>query len=100
MAQRFNSQDKCYAIKSVYSVFDNILIRKTVYSELKAVKSGVPQGSVLEPFLYLPYTSDIELSEEVKISKFADDTAILPTVQTVLEATIKKVAYFPTLLSL
>jgi hypothetical protein len=28
------------------------------YSELKEIKAGVPQGSVLDPVLYLPYTSD------------------------------------------
>lgn len=57
------------------------------YSELKEVKAGVPQGSVLGPVLYLLYTSEIPRSEYVRIATFADDTALLATGKTVQEAT-------------
>lgn len=47
------------------------------YSELKEIKAGVPQGSVLGPILYLLYTSDLPVLENNTVATFADDTAIL-----------------------
>ena len=47
------------------------------YSEIKEIKAGVPQGSVLGPVLYLLYTCDIPKLENDTIATFADDTAIL-----------------------
>jgi len=39
--------------------------------------SGVPQASLLGPFLYTLYTADIPQSPNTTLSTFADDTAIL-----------------------
>lgn len=47
------------------------------YSNLKVIKAGVPQGSVLGPILYLLYTRDLPIMEEGLVATFADDTAIL-----------------------
>ena len=47
------------------------------YFELKEIKAGVPQGSVLGPILYLPYTSDLPKLENSTVATFADDTRIL-----------------------
>ena len=41
--------------------------------------SGVPQGSILGPFLYTLYTADLPQSEKTILSTFADDTAIFTT---------------------
>jgi hypothetical protein len=41
------------------------------------MKSGVPQGSVLGPFLYTLFTADIPQQNSTIISTFSDDTAVL-----------------------
>lgn len=50
---------------------------KGTYSEIKVIKAGVPQGSVLGPILYTLYTADIPVTDITKLLTFADDTAVL-----------------------
>jgi hypothetical protein len=59
------------------------------YSELKPIKPGVPQGSVLGPVLYLIYTSDIPQPVGTTVATFANDTAIMAVGADVEEATGK-----------
>jgi hypothetical protein len=54
-------------------------------SEWTKVLSGVPQGSVLGPLLFIVYINDIDKSVLSKLSKFADDTKVFSTVSTKAE---------------
>ena len=51
-------------------------------SDWRDVKTGVPQGSMLGPVLFLVYVNDIDDGLSCKISKFADDTNIASRVTT------------------
>ncbi|GBP64842.1 RNA-directed DNA polymerase from mobile element jockey [Eumeta japonica] len=46
-------------------------------SPLQKINSGVPQGSILGPVLYLIFTADIPTYEDTITATYADDTALL-----------------------
>ena len=50
------------------------------YSSCSIVESGVPQGSVLGPLLFLIYINDLERNIRSNIKFFADDTMLFSMV--------------------
>ena len=50
-------------------------------SEWGEIKSGVPQGSVLGPLLFLIYINDLEVGIKSHIKFFADDTSLFSIVK-------------------
>jgi len=57
-----------------------------VVTQLKDINSGVPQGSVLEPVLYLLYTADLPIALDTITATYVDDTAILMAHKDYIEA--------------
>ena len=51
------------------------------YSDYSNIESGVPQGSVLGPLLFLVYINDLERNIKSNIKFFADDTMLFPIVK-------------------
>ena len=49
------------------------------YSDVKHVKAGVPEGSVLGPLLFLVYVNDITQTLLSITRLFADDTSLAST---------------------
>ena len=51
------------------------------YSEFASIESGVPQGSVLGPLLFLVYINDLEKDIKSNVKFFADDTMLYSIVK-------------------
>jgi hypothetical protein len=51
-------------------------------SEWVTINAGVPQGSILEPLLFLLFINDIVTDIKASIKLFADDTSLYATVDT------------------
>ena len=56
------------------------------YSDIAQVQSGVPQGSVLGPCLFLFYISDLPQNLSSPVRLFADDTLLYLAVESIGDA--------------
>lgn len=48
-------------------------------TDIHKINSGIPQGSVLGPIMYLLYTADLPTAPNATTATYADDTAVLVT---------------------
>jgi hypothetical protein len=70
----------CFFLLKSYLLSRHFLVKVgTEYSDLTSINAGMPQGSVLDPLLYLLYTADLPTSPGTITATFADDTSILIT---------------------
>ena len=51
------------------------------FSDLRNIISGVPQGSVLEPLLFIIHTNNVCKGLENKLVSYADDGSLMSVVQ-------------------
>ena len=58
-------------------------------SRLLNIRVGVPQGSILDPLLFLIFINDIVDEIQCNIRLFADDTSLYIVVEDAYEAAIK-----------
>lgn len=84
---------KCFLPSNLHAVLESYMSNRVFRVKYKSfttidfpILAGVPQGSVLGPFLYVLYTSDIPTGNRVITSTFADDTAILSRNKDILVA--------------
>lgn len=71
------SENSIHLIHSYLSNRSHKVLLNNEFSTLQNVKSGVPQGSILGPMLFILYTSDILTSvRNCKIQAYADHTQL------------------------
>jgi len=79
-----------YRILSSYLSNRHFLVRvNNEVTKLHSIASGVPQGSVLGPLLYILFTADFPLSNDTSIATYADDTVIMAVSRNPMIASIR-----------
>ena len=80
-----------YTLKWIKGFLDNrkqSVVINGINSDSIPVSSGVPQGSVLGPILFLAYINDLPEQVRSRVRLFADDTAMYRAVSSLSEANI------------
>ena len=57
------------------------MVQNGSYSDYSSIESGVPQGSVLGPLLFLVYINDLARNIKSNVKCFADDTMLFSIVK-------------------
>ena len=61
-----------------------------INSDKISISSGIPQGSVLDPILFLAYINDLPEQVKSRVRLFADDTALYLSISSTTESEIYK----------
>ncbi|KAJ4429027.1 hypothetical protein ANN_26023 [Periplaneta americana] len=93
--RRFKAFDKVwhegllYKLKPIisdtlFTILQSYLCNRTfsvkyenVVSQVRSIQAGVPQGSILGPYLYLIYVSNFPRDANLTVAQIADDVAVL-----------------------
>ena len=86
--------DTQYRLVQSYLLNGTFAVRRDVVtSRSKPILSGVPQGSVLGPLLYITYTHEFPRHNAITVAQFADDIALLSRNNSGFEATTQLQTY-------
>lgn len=68
----------------IYSLLNSFLGERTfrvringIYSSERTVSSGIPQGSILSPLLFIVFCHDMPTSDNCMLATYADDTLLI-----------------------
>ena len=76
---------KWISIKDFLTNWKQRVCARGSYSSWCNVTSGVPQGSVLGPILFIIYVNDLPKVVQSKLWMFADDTKIYHTISSIMK---------------
>ena len=69
------------ATSKYYILHKRFVVLNGSYSYYSRIESGVPQGPVLAPLLFLVYINDLERNIKSNIKLLADDTMLISMVK-------------------